>query len=305
MRIHRWPWWQDGDQEFLSEWVDASAELDYRTTQRLRRELFDPIVTEIANRYSYRGVARDYFMRAVDEQIDLVQPKRMLHQLGLWHLWTELTDSRVEREKDTELGEIARMRREEIVRFPASARVIQALVETPRELFVRAEDIGDSAEDRALALTDDGKSTISALHAYAMAFDALGLGEGDALVELGAGSGYGVAVAQRVVGERGRVLGLEIVPELVTWASEYVGERVICADAHDVTLWKGATKVSVAFAVDRVPDAWLDALAPGGKLVAPVGSPQMLTCYEKLADGAIRSSEVGAVRYVRDRRVSP
>src|SRR6185436_16622710 len=75
MKVHRWPWWQDGDQEFLSEWVDASGELDYRSTQRLRRELFDPIVKEIGSRYSYRGVARDYFMRAVDEQIELVQPR--------------------------------------------------------------------------------------------------------------------------------------------------------------------------------------------------------------------------------------
>ena len=302
MRVHRWPWWLDGDQEFLSEWVDASSELDYRATQRLRRELFDPIVREIAERYSYRGSSRDYFMRAVDEQVELVAPKRMLHQLGLWHLWSELTDAPVPRESDAELAEIARMRREEIVRFPCSPRVREALLETPRERFVRAEDIAASAEDVALGLTDDGKSTISALHAYALAFDTLGLGDGDALVELGAGSGYGVAVASRVAGKTGRGLGLEIVPELAAWAGTLVGDRVICADAHDVERWRGAKKVSVAFAIDRMPAEWIDALAPGGKIVAPVGSPQTLTCFEKLADGTVRESAVGTVRYVRDRR---
>jgi protein-L-isoaspartate(D-aspartate) O-methyltransferase len=294
MKVHRWPWWHDGDQEFLSEWVDASSELDYRTTQKLRRELFDPIVREIQGRFSYRGIARDYFMRAVDEQVDLVSPKRMLHQLGMWHLWKELVEEPADR-LDPELAEIARMRREEIVLFPCSERVRNALLAVPRERFVRAEDVADSAEDRALALSDDGRSTISALHAYAMAFDALDLSEGDDLVELGSGSGYGVAIARHVVGPKGSVRGFEIVPELAEWAN------VRCADAHDVTLWKGATKVSVGFALDSIPRAWIDALAPRGKIVAPVGSPQTLTLFEKLEDGNVRTSPVGPVRYVRDR----
>ena len=38
MKVHRYPWWNDGDQDFLAEWIDPSAELDFRTTERLRIE---------------------------------------------------------------------------------------------------------------------------------------------------------------------------------------------------------------------------------------------------------------------------
>lgn len=305
MRVHRERWWHDGDQAFLSEWLDPSRELDYRAAGRLRRELFDPIVREIPARFGYRGRARDYFMRAVDEQVELARPKRLLHQLGLWHLWTELTAASADRAADAELGELARARRAEVVTFPCSERVRHALLETPRERFVRAEDIGASAEDTPLALTEDGRSTISALHAYAMSFDALELGEGDDFVELGAGSGYGVALAACVVGTRGSARGVEIVPELAAWARNLVGERALRGDAHDVALWRGARKVSVAFGLARMPDAWLDALGPSGRMVAPVAGegrgPQVLTLFEKSADGEVRATPVGMVRYVADR----
>ena len=65
-RVHRREWWEDGDQEFLSEWVDPSASLDYRSAARLRRELFDPIVRAIPGAFAYRGPSRDYFQRALD-----------------------------------------------------------------------------------------------------------------------------------------------------------------------------------------------------------------------------------------------
>ena len=91
MQVHRYPWWHDGDQDFLAEWVAPSSELDFRTTLRLKRELFDPILLEIPKRFAYQGPARDYFMRAIDEQVELASPRRYLHVLGMWHLWRELT----------------------------------------------------------------------------------------------------------------------------------------------------------------------------------------------------------------------
>ena len=64
--------------------------------------------------------------------------------------------------------------------------------------------------------------------------------------------------------------------------------------------WRGARKVSVAFAVAEVPAAWLDALAPGGRLVAPVGTPQTLTLYAKDDAGRVDARALTPVRYVVD-----
>ena len=142
------------------------------------------------------------------------------------------------------------------------------------------------------------------MHAYAATFRALDLAEGDALVELGGGTGYGAAIARAIVGDAGRVTTIEIVAELAEEARALLGDRVevICADAHEVARWRGARKVAVGFEVDEIPAAWLDALAPGGRLVAPVRGK--LTQFTKDAAGAVAVRVLGDVRYVRDRAAS-
>lgn len=319
MRAHRYPWWHDGDQDFLSEWVDPSASLGFEAAFRLRRELFTPILRGIQGRFAYQGPARDYFMRAIDEQVELTSDRRALRTLGLLHLWRDLAareagqapplDPRRALAADAALAEAARGARADALaagKLEASPQVMAALLETPRERFVRVEDVPASADDRALLLSDDGAATISALHAYAFAFDALGLAEGDALVDLGGGTGYGAAVAAAVVGPRGRVTTVEIDAELAARARQNLAGldnvEVIAADAHDVGRWRGARKVVAGFAVAEIPAAWLDALAEGGALVAPVGPAgmQALRRYVK-GPGGVEVTELATVRYVGDR----
>lgn len=307
MRVHRYPWWHDGDQELLSEWVDPSASLDFRRCHELRHELFPPILARIKERYAYGGPARDYFMRAVDEQLALVAPERRLHTLGLWHLWKGLLDGapRAERQRalrgDAELAAAARGARDRAL--PSEIAYREVLVETPRERFVPEDRIAESAADRAVALTDDHRSTVSAMHAYAAAFEALALAPGDAVADLGGGTGYGAALASRIVGEAGSVLTIEIVEALSQEAraltAELANVKTLCADAHDVRNWEGAEKVVVGFEMDAIPAAWIAALAPGGKLVAPIRG--RLTLLEKNARGDVRDERLGPVRYVRDR----
>jgi protein-L-isoaspartate(D-aspartate) O-methyltransferase len=324
MRLPRYPWWHDGDQDFLAEWLDPSATLDFRRALTLKRELFDPILQGIARRFVYQGPAADYFRRAIDEQLALCAPRRYLHTLGLWHLWRSLLDGAeadgregAQRElaadatlaADTELAATARSARQQTIAaegFPGSAELRAALVRVPRERFVRLEDVSRSADDDALALSDDGQATISALHAYAVAFDALGLGPGDELVELGTGTGYGAALGSELVGPTGRVRGFELDAALAGRARRnlagYPQAEALHADAHATELWHGATRVYVAFALPELPPAWLDALATGGRLLVPVATAgaQQLTLFEKLPSG-VRIRELGAVRYVADR----
>jgi protein-L-isoaspartate(D-aspartate) O-methyltransferase len=312
---HRYPWWHDGDQDFLSEWVDPSGSLDFRRCVTLRHELFDPIVQAIAPRFAYRGPARDYYLRAIEEQTEIVRPKRRLRTLGLWHLWRGLLtgSSTAERDSelaaDLELGHSARAARADTLAAPsfeAPAAIRSALEAVPRERFVDLEHVAESADDRPLPLTGDGGSTISALHAYAASFGALELGPGDALIDLGGGTGYGAALASALVGGTGGVVCIELEPALAARAERLLAERsnarVVCASAHETELWRGAVKVSCGFAVERVPESWLSALADGGRLVAPVGSAarQTLTLFEKRGN-LVRLRAIGLVRYVIDR----
>ncbi|MBK7586643.1 MAG: cobalamin-dependent protein [Myxococcales bacterium] len=315
MRVHRYPWWQDGDQDFLAEWIDPSGDLDFRTANSLRFELFGPIVSAIRERFAYTGPARDYYLRAVNEQIQLLAPRPRLRTLGLHQLWRGLSGQvapegrRAELLADRELEDVARLARETTLderQLNATDLVGQALLRVPRERFVPTESIAESAHDRALALSEDGGSTISALHAYALAYRALGLEPGAHFVDLGGGTGYGAALAAEIVGAEGSVLSLELDPAMAALAREnlaqYPQARLLENDAHSVELWRGSARVYAGFAVADIPTSWLDALPVGGVLVAPVGdaTQQVMTRIERRAEGFARQS-LGPVRYVPDR----
>ncbi len=191
---------------------------------------------------------------------------------------------------------------------PFDPRHLRALVDVPRERFVRAADRARSAEDTPLSLDDGGLATISAPHAYLLTYRLLSLAPGDRLAELGSGSGYGAALASYIVGSEGAVYTLEIDPALAAWAARTLASTTnvdaSSGDAMEPT-WAahGALKVCATFAVGEIPDAWLDALPRGGVLVAPVGldgAEQRLVRVRRDGDRFFESDH-GAVRYVANR----
>ena len=215
---------------------------------------------------------------------------------------------------EEELREVARGCRLPLVEAiqkqlgPFDALHLNAILEVPRERFVRPEDIERSAEDIPLPLDDEGLATISAPHAYLLSFRLLELGPGDSLVELGSGSGYGAALGAFIVGTAGRVSTFEIDPALVRWAERLLGNHPGVTLHHQdavtsASRWDGARKVAVAFAVASLPGAWLAKLPEGGRLVAPVGAregDQRLVLFRREA-GRVVETDHGAVRYVKNR----
>jgi protein-L-isoaspartate(D-aspartate) O-methyltransferase len=191
---------------------------------------------------------------------------------------------------------------------PFDERQLMALLEVPRERFVRIEDVERSAEDIPLALDPAGLATISAPHAYLLSYRLLRLAPGDHLVELGTGSGYGAALAAFIVGSAGKVVTIEIDPDLAAWARRTLSDepnvQVVEGDAiESAQQWGDAHKVAITFAVERLPAAWLEALPEGGLLVAPVGAldrDQRLVLVTK-RQGRIAETDHGAVRYVKNR----
>lgn len=105
---HRYPWWEDGDQDFLAEWVDPSATLSYERRETLTREWFGPIVTALRDNFVYQGPASDYFRRAIDSQVELFQPERYERRAKLKGIWSQLLglDSSEERVAVTAAPEV-------------------------------------------------------------------------------------------------------------------------------------------------------------------------------------------------------
>lgn len=211
-----------------------------------------------------------------------------------------------------ELGEVARGCRLSLVEAvakqmgPFDERHLSALLEVPRERFVRPQDVALSADDTPLPLDTTGLATISAPHAYLLSFRVLRLAPGDSLVELGTGSGYGAALAAWIVGPTGHVLTIEIDPSLARWARDTLRSEanvlVVDGDAVSSTpLWHDAKKIVVTFAIESLPSTWLEALPDGGKLVAPVGKTEQRLVLVERRRGVLVETDHGAVRYVKNR----
>ncbi|WP_437765235.1 hypothetical protein WMF27_31035 [Sorangium sp. So ce281] len=244
---------------------------------------------------------------------------------------------------DVELAEAGRVARAPLVaelarRFEFLAHYLDAILLVPRERFVLPEDLAASADDTPLPLDRAGHATVSAPHAYLLTYSLLDLGPGDRLLELGTGTGYGAALARRIVGPTGHVASIEIDPALHARAVRLLGARpdrqegdealaasaaapsdegagvtLLCGDgralAERVLAGERTSpserpwKVAVTYALTEPPAALEAQLSDGGVLVAPVGAwegHQELVRVER-RQGALLREVHGAVRYVAER----
>ena len=181
--------------------------------------------------------------------------------------------------------------------------VLDAMVEVPRSAFVPSELAEFAHDDTALPIA--AGQTISQPYIVAAMVEALELGPDDTVLEVGSGSGYAAAVMSRIAS---RVLAIERHDELVESSREVLrdlGYTNIDVRAGDGTLgWPEEAPfdaVVVTAGADSIPPALIEQLAPGGRLVMPVGDPnvdQQLVLLEKDASGRVASKRLLPVRFV-------
>jgi protein-L-isoaspartate(D-aspartate) O-methyltransferase len=144
------------------------------------------------------------------------------------------------------------------------------------------EEIRDLAElNEALPI---GKGqTISQPLVVAFMLELLEPKKGEKILDVGSGSGWTSALLAEIVGKKGKVIALEVVPDLAEFGRKNVEEyafaengiaEFVCADGS-----KGYGKeapfdkiLASATAAARIPDAWKKQLKVGGRIVAPVDS---------------------------------
>lgn len=199
--------------------------------------------------------------------------------------------------------------REEMVRRQIEGRgirdprLLQALREVPREAFVPVEFAGHAYEDSPLPIEAD--QTISQPYIVALMIHAAGIAPGDAVLEIGAGSGYAAAVMGRIAA---RVIAVERHGELAALAAErmarlgYGNVRIVHGDGSGGLPGEAPFDAILAAASgSHVPEALKRQLAIGGALVMPIGEPGAVQVLVKVARTGADSyveEQLGAVRFV-------
>ncbi len=182
-------------------------------------------------------------------------------------------------------------------------RVLKAFRSVPREAFIPAELAEFAYRDAPLPIGED--QTISQPYIVALTTEALRLTGDERVLEVGTGSGYAAAVLSRVAKA---VFTVERRESLAREAEERLGRlgyRNVEVLHGDGTLgWPEHAPydaIAVAAGGPRVPKALLDQLAPGGRLVIPVGTDetsQVLTRVTREGANDFREEPLTEVRFV-------
>jgi protein-L-isoaspartate(D-aspartate) O-methyltransferase len=180
------------------------------------------------------------------------------------------------------------------------ARVLAAMREVPRHLFVPPAARSEAYEDYPLPIGHG--QTISQPYIVAYMTEVLRLKPTSRVLEIGTGSGYQAAVLGRVAGQ---VYTIEIVAPLAESARrtlEGLGYTNVHVKVGDGFLgWPEHAPfdaIMVTAAPEEVPPPLIEQLAVGGRLVVPVGrGVQQLTVVEKTRKGLVTERKM-PVRFV-------
>jgi protein-L-isoaspartate(D-aspartate) O-methyltransferase len=178
--------------------------------------------------------------------------------------------------------------------------VLRAMRTVPRHEFVPAGSEADAYADRPLPIGHG--QTISQPYIVALMSELAAVKPGDRVLEVGTGSGYQAAVLAELGAE---VHSIEIVEPLARSAAKTLRrlgyDRVEVRHGDGYRGWPEAAPfaaIVVTAAPPEVPPALMAQLAPGGRLVIPVGTvDQELRVLVRTPSG-IETRRVVPVRFV-------
>ncbi|MQY11452.1 Protein-L-isoaspartate O-methyltransferase [Streptomyces sp. RB5] len=174
-------------------------------------------------------------------------------------------------------------------------RVEAALRTVPRHLFVPDAALEDAYANAPVNIKYDTDGTsiscASQPGVVALMLDQLDAQPGERILELGAGTGYNAALIGHLVGKAGHVTTIDVDDDLVEGARQHLaaaGSANVEALTRDGAVGHAAgapyDRVIATVGAHGVPHAWMQQLAPGGRLVVPQrlkGSVSRSIAYEK------------------------
>lgn len=195
-----------------------------------------------------------------------------------------------------------------------SPNVEDALRNVPRHLFIpwRKPEDGYRGTEGAIVdpdTTPETCSTVSQPIAVAMMLEGFDVKPGMRVLEIGAGSGYNAALLACLTGDSGHVVTVDVEDFLVNKARRQLSAigfeqvEVVCGDgALGCPSSAPYDRIVVTVGLPDVPPAWIEQLAPGGKIVIPlhlgIESHQCVLVSLEPKDGLLKGVGLGSLDMV-------
>ena len=186
---------------------------------------------------------------------------------------------------------------------PAAAdRVDEALATHPRTGFLPADQRRYAGHDHPLPIghgqTSSQPSTVATM------LRLLDVPIGARVLDVGAGSGWTTALLAHLVGPTGRVVAVELDPDLARWGAANLagsGQPWACLEPADPQVLGRPDaapfeRILVSAQAADLPQDLVAQLAPGGRLVIPVRGEMLLVVHG--ADGTLTTTSHGGYRFV-------
>jgi protein-L-isoaspartate(D-aspartate) O-methyltransferase len=180
--------------------------------------------------------------------------------------------------------------------------VLRAISEVPRHLFVPPALLAQAYEDTSLPIGSG--QTISQPSTHARSLEALRLTGRERVLEVGTGSGYQTALLAFCASVVFTVERVASLAEAARRSLRNAGIDNVSILVGDGTLgWRAYAPydaIVVAAASPGVPQPLLEQLAPGGRMVAPIGDrgAQQLTLITRTPEGAITTAPLAGASFV-------
>jgi len=193
-----------------------------------------------------------------------------------------------------------------------SAGVASAFRYTPRHLFLPGVGLHQAYADSVVPTKYDAQgqsiSAASQPTIVALMLEQLDVRRGHRVLEIGAGTGYNAALLGRLVGRPGKVVTVDVDRDLV----EAAAAHLFAAGAANVEVVRGDgalglpshapyDRITVTVGAGDVPPAWVEQLAPRGRLVVPLrlrGDVTFSLALDLASDGRLYSSSAEACTFM-------
>lgn len=152
-------------------------------------------------------------------------------------------------------------------------RVLEAMEWVPRHEFVPQKALHLAYSDQALPIGYE--QTISQPYTVAFMCQEARVAAGDRVLEIGTGSGYGAAVLSLLAGEVHTIERIEVLYEAAQERLARLGYNNVHCHLDDGTLGLPRSApfdaIMVAAGTEKLPEAFCEELADGGRLIIPIG----------------------------------